>query len=77
MTQVFIVQTFRMKGKKFIADQAQTVKSAQAAITLAERYIETRAGGFAYSQNIDIETDSYDEPVIIYRFGTIPPEIDQ
>jgi hypothetical protein len=33
----------------------------------------TRAGVFAFSQAVDIETDIYDEPKVLLRLGDLPP----
>ncbi|AXS39740.1 hypothetical protein D1F64_06345 [Breoghania sp. L-A4] len=69
------MQSFRKKGRALIADQQRTARSADAAIVMAERMATTRDGVVAYSQEVDAETDCYDEPTILYRSGLLPPEL--
>lgn len=73
MTTMYFVQGFRAKGRKLDPDLPQPAKSPEAAIAAAERMGPTRAGVWAYSANIDQETDTYDEPQLLYRTGTLPP----
>lgn len=73
MATSFVVQCFQLKGRKLVADQPKTARTAEAAIALAERLGEQKAGAIAFSQEIDIQTDSYDEPRVLYRTGTLPP----
>lgn len=72
MTIMYFVQGFRSKGRKLEPDLPQTVKSRDAAIAAAERMGPARAGVWAYSANIDQETDTYDEPQVLVRIGTLP-----
>lgn len=72
MTVMYFVQGFRAKGRKLEPDVPKTARSSDAAIAAAERLAPGRAGVWAYSANIDVETDSYDEPVELCRFGTLP-----
>lgn len=72
MTMMYFVQGFRTKGRKQVADMPQPAKSPEAAIAAAERMAGTRDGVWAYSANIDQETDTYDEPRELYRSGTLP-----
>jgi ketol-acid reductoisomerase len=73
MATSFVVQCFQLKGSKLVADQPKTTRTGEAAVALAERLGEQKAGVIAFSQEIDIQTDSYDEPRVLYRTGTIPP----
>lgn len=73
MAMMYFVQGFRAKGRKLDADLPQPAKSPEAAIAAAERMGPTRAGVWAYSANIDQQTDTYDEPRVLYRTGTLPP----
>lgn len=73
MTTSFIVQCFQLKGRKLVADQPKTARTGEAAVALAERLGEEKAGAIAFSQEIDIQTDSYDAPRVLYRTGTLPP----
>ena len=69
------VQSFRVKGRGLVADQQQAARSAESAIAMAERMSTTRDGVVAFSQDIDTETDCYDEPVILFRKGRLPVEL--
>ncbi len=71
----YAVQSFRQKGRGLVADQQQPSRSAEAAIATAERLSMTRAGVVAFSQDVDVETDCYDEPVILFRKGILPAEL--
>jgi hypothetical protein len=73
MATTFVVQCFQLKGRKLVADQPKTARTGEAAVALAERLGELKAGAIAFSQEIDIQTDSYDEPRVLYRTGTLPP----
>ncbi len=69
------VQSFRLKGRALVADQQQAAPSAESAIAAAERISMIRGGVVAFSQDVDLETDCYDEPVILFRKGTLPAEL--
>jgi len=73
MTVMYFVQGFRTKGRKLEPDVPQAAKTSEAAIAAAERMAPSRTGVWAYSANIDVETDSYDEPIALFRSGTLPP----
>ena len=73
MATSFIVQCFQLRGRKLVADQPKTAKTGAAAMELAERLGGIKAGAVAFSQEVDIETDTYDEPRVLYRIGTLPP----
>ena len=73
MASMFIVQCFQLRGRKLVADQPKTARTGEAAIALAERLGESRAGAVAFSQEVDIQTDSYDEPRVLYKIGDLPP----
>lgn len=75
MTTRFAVQSFRQKGRALVADQPQSARSSDAAIVKAERMAATRVGVIAFSQEVDVETDCYDEPIILFRSGTLPEEL--
>ena len=75
MTIRYGVQSFRMKGRTLVADQQQSARTAEAAIATAERLSMVRDGVVAFSQDIDVETDCYDEPVVLFRKGTLPAEL--
>jgi hypothetical protein len=72
MTDMFFVQGFRLKGRKLEPDAPEKVRSPEAAIAKAERLAPARAGVWAYSQNIDIETDTYDDPKVLFKAGALP-----
>ncbi len=73
MATMYLVQAFKLSGKKLVADPVQQSKSADKAIATAERLAPSRAGVIAFSQEVDIETDTYDEPRVLLRIGTLPP----
>ena len=73
MTTTYTVQCFQLRGKKLVPDQPKTARSGEAAMELAERLGGIKAGAIAFSQDVDIETDTYDEPRVLYRVGTLPP----
>jgi hypothetical protein len=73
MATLYFVQGFRQKGRKLEPDQPQVVRSTEAAIAAAERIAPSRAGVWAYSANVDVETDTYDEPQVLFKTGTLPP----
>ena len=77
MTIRYGVQSFRVKGRALVADQQQVARSAESAIATAERLSMVRDGVVAFSQDIDVETDCYDEPVILFRKGTLPAELNE
>lgn len=73
MATSYIVQCFQLRGRKLVPDQPKTTKTGEAAMELAERLGGIKAGAVAFSQEVDIETDTYDEPHVLYRVGTLPP----
>ena len=73
MATMYLVQAFKLSGKKLVADPVQQSKTADKAIATAERLAPSRAGVIAFSQEVDIETDTYDEPRVLLRIGTLPP----
>ncbi len=75
MTTRFAVMSFRQKGRALVADPMQSAKTADAAIALAERVSLSRDAAVSFSQEIDIETDCHDEPIVLSRHGSLPPEL--
>ncbi|WIJ25881.1 hypothetical protein [Devosia sp. RR2S18] len=73
MATFYFVQGFRQKGRKLEPDQPQQHKTAEKAIAAAERIAPSRLGVWAYSADIDVEADTYDEPKLLFRSGTLPP----
>jgi hypothetical protein len=72
MTTMYFAQGFKLKGRKLEPEQPQAAKSPESAIDKAERMAPSRAGVWAYSANIDVETDTYDTPQVLVRIGTLP-----
>jgi hypothetical protein len=72
MPTLFFVQGFRQKGRKMEPDQPQQYKTAEKAIAAAERIAAARSGVWAYSADVDVEADTYDEPRVLYKAGTLP-----
>lgn len=75
MPTMFYVQGFRLKGRKLEPDAPQAARSAEAAIASAERIAPSRAGVWAYSADVDVEADTYDEPRVLFKAGTLPPGV--
>lgn len=75
MPTMYYFQGFRAKGKKLEPDQPQAAKTSDAAIRGAERIAPSRAGVWAYSADVDVEADTYDEPKVLFRSGTLPPGV--
>ena len=73
MTTAYLVQGFTLKGSKLIADVVRPCKTEAIAISTAERLGAIRAGVVAFSQEVDIETDAYDSPIVLLEIGRIPP----
>jgi hypothetical protein len=73
MATMYLVQAFKQIGKNLVADPVQTSKTAEKAIATAERLAPMRAGVIAFSQEVDLETDAYDEPRVLLKLGTLPP----
>lgn len=72
---MYFVQGFRLKGRKLEPDQPQAARSAEAAVTSAERIAPSRAGVWAYSADVVVEADTYDEPKVLFKVGTLPPGV--
>ena len=73
MSTMYLVQGFKQSGSKLVADPVQQAKTADKAMATAERLGPIRAGVIAFSQEVDIETDTYDEPRVLLRIGKLPP----
>jgi hypothetical protein len=76
---VYIVQSFRAgRGARLVADPSVACKSEQTARRTAERLALSRVGVIAWSRTGDAELGDFDEdPIILFRAGRIPPELDQ
>jgi hypothetical protein len=72
MAVAYLVQAFTQKGSKLVADGVKPCKTEASAIAMAERLAPLRVGVVAFSQEVDIETDTYDEPRVIMQFGRLP-----
>lgn len=72
MSTMYFSQGFKAKGKKLEPEAPRLAKTAEDAIAAAQRLERIRAGVWAYSADIDIETDTYDEPRELYRAGQLP-----
>jgi hypothetical protein len=73
MTTAYLVQAFTAKGSKLVADQSKPCKTEASAIATAERLEASKAGVVAFSQEVDVETDTYDEPKVLFKAGRLPP----
>ena len=76
---VYIVQAFRAgRGARLLADPSVACKSELAARRTAERLALSRVGVIAWSRTGDAELGDFDEdPVVLFRAGRIPAELDQ
>jgi hypothetical protein len=72
MVTTFTVQCFQLKGRKLVPDAPKTARTGDAAIELAERLATLKSGVVAFSQEIDVDTDTYDEPRVLCRIGSLP-----
>ena len=72
MATTFTVQCFQLKGSKLVADPPKSARTGDAAVELAERLATLKSGVVAFSQEIDVETDTYEEPRVLCRIGTLP-----
>jgi hypothetical protein len=57
---------------KLVPDQPKSARSHEAAIELAERLGGLKAGAAAFSQEIDVGTDTCNDPRVLCRTGTLP-----
>ncbi len=75
---VYIIQSYvRGKGKGLKAEQQVGCKSADEALRKAERLSPLRAGVVAFSATADVEMGDYDDPVILFRSGDLPPPFNE
>ena len=72
----YIVQSYHQQGRKLVADQARKMNSAEAAIDGAKRLADRKAGVVAYSFVYEPESDVTGEPRILFKAGTLPPELE-
>ena len=75
LAPTYIVQSFFQQGRRLVADQARKVSSEKAAIDSAKRLAERKAGVIAYSVVYDPEADMTSEPKVLFKAGTLPPEL--
>ncbi len=75
---VYIVQSFRAgRGTRLLADPSVACKSELTARRTAERLAQSRVGVIAWSRTGDAELGDFDEePVVFFRAGRIPAELD-
>jgi hypothetical protein len=72
MATTFTVQSFQLKGRTLVPDPPKSSRTGDAAIELAERLATSKSGVVAFSQEVDIGTDTYDEPRVLCRIGSLP-----
>lgn len=77
MGKSFITIGFVKRGRALQAEQPKISKTADAAIALAQRMADSKAGAVAFEQSHDAETDSYDEPVVLFKTGELPPDFSE
>ena len=76
---IYIVQSFRAgRGTRLLADPSVACKSAPAARRTAERLAQSRVGVIAWSRTGDAELGDFDEePVVLFRAGRLPAELEE
>ena len=74
MTKSFVTIGFQQRGRSLVADQPRLSKTAEIAIDLAKRLSESRAGIVAFEQSHDADAEIYDDPVILFKTGSLPPD---
>jgi hypothetical protein len=77
MTVMHFAQGFRKNGCRLVADTPSSNPSSDAAIEAALRLAPACAGAWAYSQNVDVETDSSDRPAALVKIGALPPWLEE
>ena len=55
------------------SSRAKNTRGCTSAIGTAERLAPGKIGVVAFSQEVDIGTDTYDEPRVLLRLGKLPP----
>jgi len=75
---VYVVQSFRAgRGTRLVADPSVACKSELTARRTAERLAQSKIGVIAWSRTGDAELGDFDEePVILFRAGRIPAELE-
>lgn len=74
MAKSFITIGFTQRGRSLVADQPRLSKTAELAVELAKRLSETRVGAVAFEQSHDADSESYDDPVVLFKSGDLPPD---
>ena len=76
---VYILQTYVAgRGKALKAEPQVGCRNAEEARRKAERLAPLRLGVVAFSTSADVEAGDYDEnPVILFKAGTLPPPFDE
>jgi hypothetical protein len=74
MTKSFITIGFQQRGRSLVPDQPRMSKTAEIAVDLAKRLSESRAGIVAFEQSHDADAEIYDDPVILFKSGSLPPD---
>ena len=73
MATIYSVQTFVLKGGKLAPDAVKPFRSEESALATAERLAASKAGVVAFSQEVDVGTDTYDDPKVLFKAGKLPP----
>lgn len=74
MTKSFVTIGFTQRGRSLVADQPRLSKTAEIAVELAKRLSENRVGTVAFEQSHDADSEIYDDPVILFKSGNLPPD---
>jgi hypothetical protein len=69
---LYVVQFFSRQGRKLVADQPLSFKTAEQAIGRAERGMGTKAGVIVTARTGDPDADDWDEPELLLKQGELP-----
>lgn len=74
MTKSFVTIGFTQRGRSLVADPPRLSKTAEIAVELARRLSETKTGAVAFEQSHDAESECYDDPIVLFKSGSLPPD---
>ena len=75
-TTSYNVQTFSVRDRVVVPEGIHTARDEQHAKRMGERLASSRAGVVVYRQVSNPTMGEYEEPVILARYGRLPPQID-
>ncbi len=72
---LFFAQSFSRRGRKLVAGTAERFKTRDSAKEAAARMASTKDGAIAFEVTGDPESGDYDDPVVLFKEGTLPREM--